>query len=189
MKLIIATLIFTSTIALAATKVIEKVRVLEEKIVSAHGCSVSGNYDNSSYGSAGYLYLATMQVKVSQKRETYLVQLKKRLFGKPTQTLVANSTKPAPKRTITKTQTITYQVRYPSEDYAQYLLKACEDEMLFINTGSYPPPPPKPVIVPEPPKPAITPPPTDPTVILPGLPDDSVPVLPDLSVKTPTPKK
>lgn len=188
MKLIIATLIFTSTMTLAATKVVEKIRVLEEKIVSAHGCSVTGDYDNSGYGSAGYQYLVTMQVKVSQKLETYLVQLKKGLFRKATQTLVANSTKPAPERIIKKTQTITYQVRYPTEDYAQHLLKACENEMLFINTGSYPPPPPKPVIVPEPPKPVVIAPPTNPVVILPGLPEN-VPVLPDLSVKTPTPKK
>ena len=54
MKLIIASLIVTSVWALAAgkhaNKVVQKIRVLDEKIVSAEGCSITGEPKNISYG-------------------------------------------------------------------------------------------------------------------------------------------
>lgn len=176
MNSIIVALVLSSSIAMAASKskVVEKSRVLDEVVVAATACSISGTYDGSEYGTAGYQYTVTMQVSVKQKIEIYSVQVKKERNGRITETLIANSTKSAPDRIVASTQSITAHARYPTEDYSRYLLKGCEDEMIFINTGAYPPPPPKPVVV-DPPKKEepkaptpVTPPATDP--LIPGLP-------------------
>lgn len=132
-----------------------------------------------------------MKIKVVQKIETYSVEIKKSLFGKTTETIIANSSKASPDKTEIKTQSVTYEVRYPSEEYVQVLQKGCEDEMIFVNTGSYPTPPQKPVVVEEPKKdPAKTPTPVTPEspalepIQAPGLPGE-VPGSPIFPVEIP----
>lgn len=171
MKLVLVPLLLSSLTTFAANKVVQKTRVIDEKIVAAEGCSITGEYTNSGYTTTEYKYTVTMKTKILQKQEAYSVNVKKRLLGKATETPVPNSTKPAPDKTINSTRSISFVARFPTEFNRLSLLKACEDESLFINTGSYPPPPPPP---PEPPKkePVIIAPPAN-SVQNPGLPDDS----------------
>jgi hypothetical protein len=180
MKLIFASLFFAASTTFAASKVVERFTVLEEKTIAATGCSVSGEDVDIAYGQTGYKYTATMKINVQQKVQAYSVLIKKPFFGKPKETLIPNSTKSAPDRVVAKTQSITYVVRSAHPQHVADLKKACEDESLFINTGAYPPPPPKPVI-PEPPKkePKPVTPPTVPTLPnVPGVP--GVPETPEL---------
>lgn len=172
MKLLISLLTLISVNALAANKIAEKVRVLEEKLVSAESCSVKGEYTNNLYGDS-YVYTVTMNVTMSQKIETYSVEMKKSLTGKITEVEIPNSKKTPDERKAPSTQSIQYSVRYPGEQHRIALLKICDDERTFINTGAYPPPPPPPprnpvIVIPEPQKPATT----DPLLIptLPGIP-------------------
>lgn len=216
MKLIFVTLLLSSVVSLAANKVVQKARVIDEKIVAAEGCSITGDYTNSGYATTEYKYTVTMKIKILQKQELYNVNVKKSLFGKVQETEIPNSKKAGPDKTIPSTRSISMVARFPTEFNRLGLLKACEDESLFINTGSYPPPPPLP---PEPPPkkaPVVTPttpavpeipglpglpslpatptpttpgtPATDPFPIevLPGNPLDTAPVLPALPDLTPT---
>ena len=182
MKLTFVSVLLISTMALAANKVVQKTRVVEEKIVAAEGCSITGDYIHDAYSSTQYRYAVTMKVKILQKQEVYNVNIKKSLFGKKTETEIANSAKPGPDKTVSSTRTVTFDARFPTEVNRLALLKACDDEQLFINTGSYPPPPPLP---PEEPKKPVTPPatttPTTPTTpVLPGIPTiPGTPATPD----------
>ena len=172
MKLIFTVLILSSAMAFGLSQVVQKTRVIEEKILSAQSCSIDGDYDQSGYGSAGYTYIVTMNVTASQKVETYSVQIGKSLSGKLSEKQVPNSTKPSVDRVTKTQQSITFQVRHPSLEAEQELLKACADEMVFINTGEYPPAPPKPVILPPvAPQPPVTPPSTDP--LFPIVPEEN----------------
>lgn len=171
MKLTFLAVLLFSMVSLAANKVVQKTHVVDEKIVAADGCSITGDFIHDPYSSTQYRYTVTMKIKLLQKQDIYLVNIKKTLFGKTTETLIPNSTKPGPDKTIASTRSITFDARFPTEVNRLALLKACEDESLFINTGAYPPPPPKP---PEEPKKPVTPPttPTTPTTpVLPGLPN------------------
>lgn len=173
MKLILIAFLYSTASVLAASKVVEKFRVVDEKVVSAHGCSIGGDFTGSIYNTGEFQYTITMKVKLKQTMESYKVTIKKPTFGgKPTETAVNNSAKPANDRYVWSTQSITRIVRSDSETHRQELIKACEAEMLFINTGAYPPPPPKP---PEPPKTEVKP-VTPVTPVVPILPD---PILPD----------
>lgn len=172
MKLLFVSVLLLSTSALGANKVIQKTRIVDEKIIAAEGCSISGDYIHDAYSSTQYRYTVTMKIKILQKQEVFNVNVKKPLFGKKIETEIANSAKPGPDKTIASTRSVTFDARFPTEVNRLALLKACDDEQVFINTGSYPPPPPKP---PEEPKKPVTPPttttPTTPTTpVLPGIP-------------------
>ncbi len=189
MKLIIATVMCLSIVSLAASKVVEKLRVVDEKTVAADSCTVTGAYNtngaDAGYGLPGYVYTATMKIKVLQKMEAYKVQMTGGFLKKATEVLVPNSTKAAASKTVFRTQSITQLVRYPDESYRLTLQKACEDQILFINTGAYPPPPPKPVVV-VPPKKEVPKTPVVPTIPglpgLPGLPTTPDPLTPNIPV-------
>ncbi len=190
MKLMLASVMCLSIASVAASKVVEKLRVVDEKTVAADTCTVTGAYNakgsDAGYGLPGYVYTATMKIKVLQKMEAYKVQITGGFLTKATESLVPNSTKTAPSKTVLRNQSITQLVRYPDESYRLTLQKACEDEMLFINTGAYPPPPPKPVVV-VPPKKEVpkTPDPLTPNIpVLPGIP--GIPGIPGLPT-TPDP--
>ena len=186
MKLIFVTLLLSSVVTLAANKVVQKARVIDEKIVAAEGCSITGDYTNSGYATTEYKYTVTMKIKILQKQELYNVNVKKSLFGKAQETEIPNSKKAGPDKTIPSTRSISMVARFPTEFNRLGLLKACEDESLFINTGSYPPPPPLP---PEPPpkKVPVVAPTTPATPLTPGVPDiPGLPGLPSLPA-TPTP--
>lgn len=172
MKLIFLTILLSSVVSLAANKVIQKTRVIDEKIVAAEGCSITGEYTDSGYSTTEYKYTVTMKVKLLQKQEVYNVNIKKTLFGKVQETEIPNSKKAGPDKTIASTRQISMVARFPTEFNRLGLLKACEDESLFINTGAYPPPPPLP---PEPPKKTPAP-ATTTTPAVPGATD--VPTLP-----------
>lgn len=179
MKLTFVSVLLISTVASAANKVVQKTRVVEEKIVAAEGCSITGDYIHDAYSSTQYRYTVTMKVKILQKQEVYNVNIKKSLFSKKMETEIANSAKPGPDKTISSTRTVTFDARFPTEVNRLALLKACDDEQLFINTGSYPPPPPPP---PEEPKKPVTPPATTTptTPVLPGIPTvPGTPATPD----------
>lgn len=175
--LFLISMLFISTQAVAATKVAQKVRVLEERIISAESCSIAGESVNAFYG-VGYQYTVTMKVTLKQKVESYSVQVQKNIFGKISELEMKNSTKSAPERNVPSTQSIKTVVRYPDSETEKMLLKGCEDERQFINTGSYPPPPPKPVVVEKPKKPVTTTPPVTP--IVPPVDSTTVPVIPGL---------
>lgn len=174
MKLTLASTLLLSVVSLAANKVVLKTRVVEEKVVAAEGCSIAGDYIHDPYSSTQYRYTVTMKVKVLQKQETYKVNIKKSFFGKTKETEIPNSRKPGQDKTVASTRSVTFDARFPLEANRLALLKACEDEQVFINTGSYPPPPPLP---PEEPKKPITPPVTPQTPpdmpVLPGMPSTS----------------
>ncbi|MBL7542721.1 MAG: hypothetical protein JNL11_02845 [Bdellovibrionaceae bacterium] len=166
MRLMTALLLCFGIPTLAASKVVEKTRVLEEKISSAEGCTISGDYISDDY-SAQYLYTVTMKITVLQMIEPYSAKVTRSLIGKTLETEIPNSVKPAREKTVASVQKMTHPVRYPTEQVKQSLLKSCEDEMLFINTGSYPPPPPRPVIIEKPKKtpPAKSESPDDPSTL------------------------
>lgn len=158
MKADVFLLFFFALNTFAASNVVEKVRILEEKPIQAHSCSVTGDYTDNLYGN-GYLYTVTMKITAEQKVEIYSVQIKKGLRGKTIEIEIPNSTQAPSERTAESSQSITYPVRYPGEHHRLALMKICDDEMVFINTGAYPPPPPRPV----PPEPAsVTTPPNPP---------------------------
>ncbi|OYZ23721.1 MAG: hypothetical protein B7Y39_03805 [Bdellovibrio sp. 28-41-41] len=185
MKLIFVTLLLSSVVTLAANKVVQKARVIDEKIVAAEGCSITGDYTNSGYATTEYKYTVTMKIKILQRQELYNVNVKKSIFGKAQETEIPNSKKAGPDKTIPSNRSISMVARFPTEFNRLGLLKACEDESLFINTGSYPPPLPLP---PEPPKKApVVPPATPVTPLTPGgVPEiPGLPGLPDLTL-TPT---
>lgn len=186
MKLVFVTLLLSSVVTFAANKVVQKVRVIDEKTVAAEGCSIAGEYTNSGYATTEYKYTVTMIITILQKQEFYNVNEKKPLFGKLRETEIPNSKKAGPDKTIPSTRSVSFVARFPTEFNRLGLLKACEDESLFINTGSYPPPPPappKPVVVETPKKDPVTTPSEIP--VLPGDPLDTTPALPALPDLTP----
>tara|TARA_B110001454_G_scaffold181094_1_gene174975 strand:- start:26838 stop:27584 length:747 start_codon:yes stop_codon:yes gene_type:complete len=182
MNLIFVTLLLSSVVSFAANKVVQKARVVDEKVVAAEGCSITGDYTNAGYTTTEYKYTVTMKVKLLQKQELYNVNVKKPLFGKLQETEIPNSKKAGPDKTVPSTRQITFVARFPTEYNRLALLKACEDESLFINTGSYPPPPPK---LPEPPK--KTPAPATPSTTAPSTTTKETPSLPGLPTLPETP--
>lgn len=184
MKLVLVTLLLSALTSLAANKVVQKTRVVDEKVVAAEGCSITGEYTENGYSSTEYKYTVTMKIKLLQKQEIYSVNVTKPFFGKAKETPVPNSTKAGPDKTVSSTRVVSFVTRFPTEFNRLALLKACEDESLFINTGAYPPPPPLPVEEPKKPVPVpTTPAPVTPELfpieVLPG-PPAGMPELPTL---------